>query len=503
MSRPFIAFLPFTGKHHTRAVVAQLRQSGLVEKIYLLTAGPTVGSLEGCTTLPVKGFASSDAMQTIANHATTHLALVVVQDVAMDFGRFALQRFFTIAEATVSGIVYSDFMEARLGARMPHPLIDYQEGSLRDDFSFGPVLVMNSVMLRESAAEIGDYRFAGVYALRLALSRRGRITRIGEFLYTASEDDIRKPGEPQFDYVDPKNRAVQIEMEEAATAHLKAIGAFLPPRFAEVDVSEGAFDCEASVIIPVKNRVRTISDAVESALQQSASFPFNVIVVDNHSSDGTTGVVRGLAARDARVVHLIPDREDLGIGGCWNEAVHHPACGRFAVQLDSDDLYKDPTTLRRIVETFRAERCAMVIGSYQMTNFRLEEIPPGVVDHREWTAENGPNNALRINGLGAPRAFYVPILRTINFPNVSYGEDYAVALAISRDYTIGRIYEPIYVCRRWEGNSDAGLDVAKRNAFNAYKDSVRTFEILERQRKNAMARMTAKASPHSRVRTKR
>jgi glycosyltransferase involved in cell wall biosynthesis len=276
-------------------------------------------------------------------------------------------------------------------------------------------------------------------------------------------------------------------MESVATEHLKRIGAYLQPRFASVDFNGQHFDVEASVVIPVKNRVKTIGDAVQSVLKQRTNFPFNVIVVDNHSHDGTTHLLREIAAKDARLNVLIPQRHDLGIGGCWNEAVHHPKCGRFAVQLDSDDIYADETALQRVVDVFHRERCAMVIGSYRMTNFALEEIPPGLIDHKEWTPENGRNNALRINGLGAPRAFYTPVLRRINIPNVSYGEDYAVGLAISREYQIGRIYEPIYLCRRWEGNSDADLDANKANTYNAYKDKLRTIEILARQQANGVA----------------
>jgi glycosyltransferase involved in cell wall biosynthesis len=320
------------------------------------------------------------------------------------------------------------------------------------------------------------------------MSRHAPVVRIAEYLYTKAETDARRSGEKQFDYVDPRNRAVQVEMEFAATDHLKRIGAYLKPRFTPVSFRDGGFPVEASVVIPVRNRARTVGDAVASVLRQRPSFPFNVIVVDNHSDDGTTEILRDLAAGDGRVVHHVPQRTDLGIGGCWNEAVHHPLCGRFAVQLDSDDLYRDETTLQRMVDSFRAEKCAMVIGSYQMTNFQLQEIPPGVIDHKEWTPDNGRNNALRINGLGAPRAFYTPILRRIKVPNVSYGEDYAVGLAISREYRIGRIYEPVYLCRRWEGNSDADLDIAKQNAYNHYKDKVRTFEILARRRMNARGR---------------
>jgi hypothetical protein len=373
------------------------------------------------------------------------------------------------------------------GQRTPHPVTDYQLGSVRDDFNFGSVLLFDAAALNRSAPDIAstNYTFAGLYALRLAVSRLSFVMRIPEFLYSKIESDTRKTGEKQHDYVDPRNRAVQIEMEKAATIHLKKIGAHLEPNFRSIDLDEQKFDVEASVIIPVKNRAKTVSDAVTSVLKQKTTFPFNCIVIDNHSSDGTTEALRDFAAKDSRLIHVTPDRDDLGIGGCWNQGVHHANCGRFSVQLDSDDLYKDETTLQKIVDLFRKEKCAMVIGSYQMTNFKLEEIPPGVIDHKEWTPDNGRNNALRINGLGAPRAFYTPLLRKIKVPNVSYGEDYGVALAISRDYQIGRIYEPLYLCRRWEGNSDADLDIAKTNTYNAYKDRLRTFEIIARQRKNA------------------
>ncbi len=375
---------------------------------------------------------------------------------------------------------------SRGGQRVSHPVIEYQAGSIRDDFNFGSVLLFDRKALRRAAVagKRQNYQYAGLYALRLAISRAQPVTRIGEPLYGKAEQDARKSDQKQFDYVDPKNRAVQIEMEAAATEHLKQIGAWLRPRFKTPDLDEVAFEREASVIIPVRNRVKTVGDAVSSVLKQQTAFPFNLIVVDNHSTDGTTELLRTFVRKDSRVMHVVPERTDLLIGGCWNAGIEHPACGRFAVQLDSDDLYKDETTLQEIVDAFRREGCAMVIGSYQMTNFKLEEIPPGVIDHREWTPENGRNNALRINGLGAPRAFYTPILRRIRFPNVSYGEDYAAVLAVSREYQIGRIYEPIYLCRRWEGNSDAGIDIAKQNAFNTYKDKLRTFEILARQRLN-------------------
>jgi glycosyltransferase involved in cell wall biosynthesis len=300
------------------------------------------------------------------------------------------------------------------------------------------------------------------------------------------ETDNRKSGEKQFDYVDPRNRAVQIEMEKACTAHLKRIGAYLEPKFKDPDSCglSGEFPVKATVVIPVFNRIRTVADAVESALSQKCTFPFNVIVVDNHSSDGTTELLSTLSSKDSRLVHVIPERGDLGIGGCWNLAVHHPQCGEYAVQLDSDDVYSGPDTLQKIVDAFREQKCAMVVGTYQMTDFQMNPIPPGIIDHREWTEDNGRNNALRINGLGAPRAFWTPLLRTINLPNTSYGEDYALGLRISREYRIGRIYDVLYCCRRWEGNSDAALDVERVNANNLYKDRIRTWELEARIRIN-------------------
>ena len=287
-----------------------------------------------------------------------------------------------------------------------------------------------------------------------------------------------------FDYVDPKNREVQLEMEKVATLHLKEIGGYLEPEFDPISFDEGEFPVEASVIIPVLNREKTVADAIESVMIQETEFDFNLILVDNHSSDRTTSIVSDLADKYPNLIHVIPERRDLGIGGCWNVGIHHPQCGKFAVQLDSDDLYKDKETLKHMVSAFYEQQCAMVVGSYQMCNFKLEEIPPGLVDHREWTPENGRNNALRINGLGAPRAFYTPVLREINVPNVSYGEDYGVGLAISRHFQIGRIYKSVYLCRRWEDNSDASLSVDAQNKHNTYKDRLRTFELNARIKLN-------------------
>ncbi len=358
-------------------------------------------------------------------------------------------------------------------------------GSIRDDFDFGPLLFIDTATLKTAADTMHhNYEYAGLYDLRLNISRQKLISRIPEYLYQATETDFRNSGEKQFDYVDPKNRIVQIEMEHAATNHLKKINAFLEPNFLEIEQFESGFKVEASVIIPVKNRIKTIGDAVNSALKQKTDFPYNIIIVDNHSTDGTTELLRSTAINHKELKHIIPQRKDLMIGGCWNEALHNKSCGRFAVQLDSDDLYKNEDSLQSVVNLFRKEKCAMVIGSYILTDFLLEEIPPGLVSHREWTKENGANNALRINGLGAPRAFYTPILRDIKIPNVSYGEDYFLGITISRNYKIGRIYEPIYFCRRWEGNTDSALDIHKQNSNNIYKDRLRTFEILARQKKN-------------------
>jgi len=446
----------------------------------------------------VETLTGSSTMKVIARSATTPYVLLMLHDTGIVFGQFGVDRFLRVANDTGAGLLYSDYYDMKGGIRTPHPVIEYQQGSLRDDFNFGSVVLMDASRLKRATTGIGKepFRHAGWYALRLAMTQLAPVIRIGEFLYSKVESDVRKSGEKLFDYVDPKNRQVQVEMEKVVTAHLKRIGGYLPPRFTKVDLTDGAFPVEASVIIPVRNRAKTVGDAVASALRQEAPFAFNVIIVDNHSTDGTTDLLRGLASSDERVVHIIPDRDDLGIGGCWNQAAHHPLCGRFAIQLDSDDLYSTVSTVSKIVEVFRAERCAMVVGTYQMTNVALEPIPPGVIDHREWTPENGRNNALRINGLGAPRAFFTPVLRRIKIPNVSYGEDYSLGLAISREYQIGRIYEPIYLCRRWEGNSDADLDTAKLNGFNFYKDKVRTVELMARiaMSKKSVRKATAKGT---------
>jgi hypothetical protein len=484
------AFLPYTSQEHALETVTQLRASGAVNRIVFLSVRPL--EVPGCETMVMESLHAKSTLMKIAASVQTRHVLLGIRDAGLTFGQFAVERLLSVCRDTASVLAYADYMDVRDGSSALHPVIEYQDGSLRDDFDFGPAVLVDAGALQSAAKDVQnepEYKFAGWYAFRLAISRKGAVVRIGEVLTSAISVDRRKSGEKQFDYVDPKNRAVQIEMEEAATYHLKHIGAYLPPTFEPVDLTAGPFPVEASVIIPVRNRVKTIKDAIEAVLRQKTTVPFNLFVVDNHSTDGTTEIVAGYAKNDPRLIHLVPARRDLGIGGCWNEAVHDARCGRFALQLDSDDLYKDEHTVQTIVDTFRSERCGMVVGTYQMTNFDLQEIPPGIIDHREWTPDNGRNNALRINGLGAPRAFFTPLLRSINIPNVSYGEDYAVGLAISRRHQIGRIYHPIYMCRRWEGNSDADLDVVRQNANNFYKDKIRTFEVRSRQRLNAGKRI--------------
>ena len=384
-------------------------------------------------------------------------------------GARMFERMSQVIRDTGAGLVYSD--------AVGHPRIDYQPGSMRDNFDFGPVIAVSVDAAREAGCDTG-LKWGGLYDLRLRLSEKLPILRIPEPLYSASVADVRPSGQKQFDYVDPRNRDYQVEMEHIATEYLKRTGAYLEPRFKSVPSGDEDFPVKASVVIPVRNREKTVLDAVRSVLDQKADFRFNVIVVDNHSTDRTTEILRGVA--DSRLVHIIPERSDLGIGGCWNEAVYSAQCGRYTVQLDSDDLYVNDSVLRRIVEELERGPYAMVIGSYTMVDFSLQEIPPGLIAHREWTRENGRNNALRINGLGAPRAFDTSVLRQIGFPNVSYGEDYAVGLQICRDYEIGRIYDSVYLCRRWEGNTDSALPLEVANRYDAYKDWIRTQEIRAR-----------------------
>ncbi len=450
--------------------VSQLERSTVVRRIFMLEQKPLT---------------SSSTVMEIAEHAVAPYVLLVMKPVPLTIGEGALERLLLVAGDTGAAMVYADRYAMEQGVRKAHPVIDCQAGSLRDDFDFGSLLLIRTSLLHAYATtdRERDYQYAGFYDLRLFLSRQGSLFHLNEYLYTEEELDLRASGEKQFDYVNPANRAVQIEMEQACTAHLRQVGALIDvSQYQEIDFNEQNFDVEASVIIPVYNRAKTIKDAVESALSQQASFKYNVIVVDNHSTDGTGDILSALLLKSGGRLHVIvPTRDDLGIGGCWNEAVYSHYCGRFAVQLDSDDLYSSPKTLQTIVDAFYEQKSAMVIGSYRMCDFELNTLPPGLIDHKEWTDENGPNNALRINGLGAPRAFFTPILRSMGFPNTSYGEDYALGLMFSRRYRIGRIFTELYLCRRWGGNSDAALSTEKVNANNLYKDRLRTMELKARQ----------------------
>ena len=434
------------------------------------------------------GIVSSEQMAAIAEQIKTEFVLLSLKPTPYVLGQNALARMQRVMRETASVLVYADrYQEVTIDGKKEIrkcPAIDYQEGSIRDDFDFGQLVLVRSSLLRSfMKQQKQQYAYAAWYAFRLFLQRSGELFHLNEFLYTEQERDTRASGAKQFDYVNPQNRSLQIEMEQAATIHLTAIGAKVDTtKLLEVDFNEQDFEYEASVIIPVFNREKTIADAVKSALSQETKFPFNVIVVDNHSTDQTPFILGSIS--DKRLIHIIPERTDLGIGGCWNEAIHSDYCGRFAVQLDSDDLYSSPKTLQRIVDAFYRQKAAMMIGSYRICDFNLETLPPGLIDHKEWTDENGPNNALRINGLGAPRAFFTPLIRHIGFPNTSYGEDYAIGLAFSRFFRIGRIFEELYLCRRWSGNSDAALSIEKVNANNLYKDRLRTIEIKARQQVN-------------------
>ena len=476
-------FLPCDDLQAVAQTVTQLKGNKTIQNICLLVSEALAEDvLADCPRIHADNLTSSNTLMSIAENAKADYVLLQTKPTQLQFGEGALDRMLRIASDSDAAMVYADHYDIIGGQRQDHPVIDYQTGSIRDDFDFGSVLLIKTPLLHTFAMQAGehDYRFAGLYALRLFLSRKGLIFHINEKLYTEEETDTRASGVKQFDYVNPRNREVQIEMEHAATAHLAEIGAKIDPSYyRRPDFNEQEFDVEASVIIPVYNREKTICDAVNSALQQKANFKFNVIVVDNHSTDKTTELLRSF--HDERLVHIIPERTDLGIGGCWNQAINDDRCGRFAVQLDSDDLYSSPKTLQQVVDAFYKQHAAMVIGSYRMCDFDLNTLPPGLIDHAEWTDENGPNNALRINGLGAPRAFFTPLLRQIGFPNTSYGEDYALGLIFSRHYRIGRIFTELYLCRRWGGNSDAALSIDKININNRYKDQLRTLEILARQ----------------------
>lgn len=468
MTKLIDCFLPQGNAEETRRNVEELKSYDTVA---------TVNVVEG-------NIKASATLKDIANKATAPYTLLYLKSQFIKLGYLALDRMITLGDITEAGMIYADHYNlAADGTRSDAPVIDYQMGSLRDDFNFGSVILFRTESLKAAANMMkADYQAAGFYDLRLKIAEKFRIEHINEYLYSEVELDTRKTGEKLFDYVDPKNRASQIEMEQAATEYLKEVGGYLKPGFKDIDINEGEFPVEMTVMIPVRNRIRTIRDAINSALEQKTTFKYNVFVVENgpecHSTDGTTEAVQEYD--DPRLVHVITERRDLGVGGSWNLAAHDPRCGRFIVQLDSDDVYLDENTLQKFYDAFQEQKVATIIGTYVLTDINKNVLPPGKIDHTEWTPDNGRNNALRINGLGAPRAFFTPVLRDIPMPNVNYGEDYALGLAISRHYLIGRIYDPLYCCRRWDDNSDGDLSIEKENKNNTYKDRIRTWELQAR-----------------------
>jgi hypothetical protein len=476
--------IPHSPDSQFQATLKSFIDPPLVERIFIVHHKEYVGSYLKCEPVKSPSLASGKTLNRIIEKIKTTYFLLITQAQQIELGQNALERMIDVAEQTQAGMVYADYYELNQDKRDEHPVNDYQLGSIRDGFDFGPLLLFSTAAVRKALKKYGRIEsatYAGLYDLRLKTAIDHQLFHIQEFLSAKVISDPRKEGEKQFDYVDPRNRQAQKELEKVATKYLKYIGAFLEPKFKKVPQADSSFPVEASVVIPVRNRLNTIGDAVKSVLEQKTNFPFNCIIVDNYSTDGTTYLLRELAQVHPQVKLLIPQRTDLGIGGCWNEAIFSEHCGRYAVQLDSDDIYSGPQTLQKIINEFYRGNYAMVIGSYTLVNMHMEEIPPGIIDHLEWSPTNGRNNALRINGLGAPRAFNTSLLRKEGgLPNVSYGEDYAVSLRLSRQYQIGRIYESLYLCRRWEENTDAMLPREKVNRNDAYKDKVRTIEILAR-----------------------
>lgn len=482
-------FIPYVDEETSKKIHSQFLADTLINNVYFVSIDNSVSS-EELNILHIDGINTSSFLKVIADNAKSEYVFVYHKNEPLSLGYNMVKRFYSVAKSVDASIVYSDRYQVKDGKTINAPVTDCYFGSVRDDFDFGALRLVRTQSILDCISEMNDVelKYSSLYAFHLFALRAKRnhpLFHLREYLYTEEELDLRKSGEKQFDYVDPRNRDSQIEKERVFTDHLKKIGSYIDPSsIVNIDAKRGDFDVEASVIIPVRNRVRTIEDAIRSALSQEADFNFNVIVVDNFSTDGTSEVVERISKEDSRCVHIVPSRNDLGIGGCWNLAINDVRCGRFAVQLDSDDLYSGSDTLQKIVNKFYDEKCAMVIGSYRMCDFQLNTLPPGIIDHKEWTDDNGRNNALRINGLGAPRAFFTPLLRKIGVPNTSYGEDYALGLAFSRRYRIGRIFDEVYLCRRWEGNSDAALSVEKVNQNNCYKDMLRTMELIDRRNLN-------------------
>lgn len=485
MSYPFTVYIPYNGNKKIWESLSLSLPSKLIEEVVFVSSD-TFDLPRSYKVISSKNIFSTKTIKSIYEQTNSDYILLVLKPLEISFERFSLGRMLEVAENNDAGLVYSDFYESKNGELIPKILIDYQTGSVRDDFDFGESIVVKKSVLKEYFSHSkSEFIYGGLYDLRLFISRHFPVIRIPEPLYTIKKEKGRIDEQNQFEYLDPSNKMMQLEMEEVVTNHLKEINAYLEPMFNAINITAGSFAYEASVIIPVKNRESTISDAIRSALEQKTDFPYNIIVVDNYSTDRTSQIIKSLCEQHSKIIHLIPESKNLEIGGCWNEAIFNEHCGKYAVQLDSDDLYADEHILQKIINVFREEKCAMVVGSYKLTDFNLNVIPPGLIDHREWTKTNGRNNALRVNGFGAPRAFFTTVIREIRFPNVSYGEDYSAALSLSRRYEISRIYEPIYLCRRWEGNSDSGLSQEKKNKFNYYKDTIRTFEIKARQKLNA------------------
>jgi hypothetical protein len=480
--------LPYSPEAVRETALNQWSESPLVAEIIVLHRGADPLPHPKTRWVSCDDPFSGITLTSFLSRVSTPFFAIVPLPGSITLALHSLEHMCVCAENTGAGIIYGDYDEEGPDGIVHHPLIDYQLGSVRDGFDFGHLMLFSMEAIRRAFDHHGpllETRTAGLYDLRLRVSIDSDILHLSEIFYTISGADTRISGERMFDYVDPRNRDVQIDMERVFTEYLRLIGAFVEPSWLMDAGDSDAYPVEASVIIPVRNREKTIADALNSALSQKVEVPWNVIVVDNHSTDSTSAIVHEMATGDRRIIHHVPQRLDLGIGGCWNEAISLTSCGKYAVQLDSDDLYASNDTLRLILDAFHQTGAAMVIGSYKLVNFRLEDIPPGLIDHREWTPENGHNNALRVNGLGAPRSFDTGVIRSIRFPNVSYGEDYAAGLAISGLYTIGRIFDPLYLCRRWEGNSDAALNIDAVNRNDKYKDTIRTTEILARQRRRA------------------